>query len=352
MSITEYVGKMKSFADEMACAGKPLEDEELVQYILAGLDMDYNPIVSLQVQGPAVPDQELLRQARRRRLRLRVPGPAPRRHRRRRQETGGALPRGGEVSTLGTIQHVNQIRLLGFCSEGGDRRKLLVYEYMPNGSLDRHLFGARLYTLSWRARYRIAVGVAKGLAYLHDECRDRIIHCDVMPENILLDADFAPKVADFGLAKLVGTRQGLQPGPDHHARDHRWIGGEAITAKADVFSYGMMLFEIVSGRRNVGHGRSESEPDSSIVARRGRRPSCVRMAGVDGDVKALLDPELGDDANVEEVRTQGRLLVHPARRWRAADDGGGGASAGGAHGLRDATGAEVHQTEYIQFARN
>jgi hypothetical protein len=84
-----------------------------------------------------------------------------------------------EVSTLGTVRHVNLIRLLGFCSDGD--KKLLVYECMPNGSLDRHLFGATLYALIWRARYRIAVGVAKGLAYLHDECRDRIIHCDVKP---------------------------------------------------------------------------------------------------------------------------------------------------------------------------
>ncbi|RLN28100.1 hypothetical protein C2845_PM05G37860 [Panicum miliaceum] len=216
-----------------------------------------------------------------------------------------------EVSTLGTIQHVNLIRLLGFCSEGGDR-KLLVYEFMPNGSLDRHLFGTTLYTLSWRARYHIAVGVAKGLAYLHDKCRDCIIHCDVKPENILLDADLAPKVADFGLAKLVGrdfsrvltTMRGtigyLAP---------EWIGGEAITAKADVFSYGMMLFEIVSGRRNVEHGRSEP-PDSSSSGAGDHAATATffpvlaarRLAEADGDVMALLDPELGGDANVEEVR--------------------------------------------------
>ncbi|CAL4908243.1 unnamed protein product [Urochloa decumbens] len=221
-----------------------------------------------------------------------------------------------EVSTLGTVRHVNLIRLLGFCSEGADRR-LLVYEHMPNGSLDRHLFGGG--ELGWRARRGVAVGVARGLAYLHGECRDRIIHCDVKPENILLDKDLTPKVADFGLAKLVGrdfsrvltTMRGtvgyLAP---------EWIGGEAITAKADVFSYGMMLFEIVSGRRNVkphgGRPRS-SAPDSSdysstssssggggaaffplVVAR--------RLAEAEGDVEALLDPELGGDADAEEVR--------------------------------------------------
>ncbi|TVU19384.1 hypothetical protein EJB05_35529, partial [Eragrostis curvula] len=227
-----------------------------------------------------------------------------------------------EVSTLGTVQHVNLIRLLGFCSEAADRR-LLVYEYMPNGSLDRHLFGAsKLYALSWRARYHIAVGVAKGLAYLHDKCRDCIIHCDVKPENILLDADFAPKVADFGLAKLLGrdfsrvltTMRGtvgyLAP---------EWISGEPVTAKADVFSYGMTLFEIVSGRRNVEHnGNKAADESNSSSSSSGGVTSDVaseatattfffpvvaarRLAEAEGDVKALLDPALGGDASDEEV---------------------------------------------------
>ncbi|CAN6333053.1 unnamed protein product [Urochloa humidicola] len=218
-----------------------------------------------------------------------------------------------EVSTLGTVQHVNLIRLLGFCSEGTDTR-LLVYEHMPNGSLDRHLFGAARRELGWRARHRVAVGVAKGLAYLHGECRDRIIHCDVKPENILLDAALAPKVADFGLAKLVGrdfsrvltTMRGtvgyLAP---------EWIGGEAITAKADVFSYGMMLFEIVSGRRNVDPHGSSSVPEEDYSSSSGAGDRAVtffpvvvarRLAEAEGDVEALLDPELGGDADAEEVR--------------------------------------------------
>ncbi|KAI4963129.1 hypothetical protein ZWY2020_019675, partial [Hordeum vulgare] len=109
-----------------------------------------------------------------------------------------------EVSTIGTIQHVNLIRLLGFCSEG--RRRLLVYEHMPNGSLDRHLFGPSPShgILSWEKRYQIALGIARGLDYLHEKCRDCIIHCDIKPENILLDDTFVAKVADFGLAKFMG----------------------------------------------------------------------------------------------------------------------------------------------------
>lgn len=141
-----------------------------------------------------------------------------------------------EVSTIGTVQHVNLVRLRGFCSEGA--KKLLVYDYMPNSSLDSHLFKEKdSNILNWKMRYQIALGTARGLTYLHEKCRDCIIHCDIKPENILLDADFCPKVADFGLAKLVGrdfsrvlttmrgTRGYLAP---------EWISGVAITAKADV----------------------------------------------------------------------------------------------------------------------
>lgn len=157
-----------------------------------------------------------------------------------------------EVSTIGNIHHINLIRLLGFCSEGAKR--LLVYEFMPSGSLDKHLFGDRSLLLSWRTRYQISIGIAKGLAYLHEECRDCIIHCDIKPENILLDTSFVPKVADFGMAKLMGrdfsrVLTSMRGTVGYLAPE--WISGEAITAKADVFSYGMMLFEIISGKRNV-----------------------------------------------------------------------------------------------------
>ena len=156
-----------------------------------------------------------------------------------------------EVSPIGTIQHVNLIRLLGFCSEKSTR--ILVYEYMPNGSLERNIFASTPVELRWNVRFQIALGIAKGLSYLHEECRSCIIHCDIKPDNVLLDASFMPKIADFGLAKLVGrdfsrvltTMRGtvgyLAP---------EWISGTAITSKADVFSYGMMLFEIISGKRN------------------------------------------------------------------------------------------------------
>lgn len=200
-----------------------------------------------------------------------------------------------EVSTIGTIQHVNLVRLRGFCSEGN--RKLLVYDYMPNGSLDAHIFGEKSGKgLDWKTRYQIALGTARGLVYLHEKCRDCIIHCDIKPENILLDIDHCPKVADFGLAKLVGrdfsrvlttmrgTRGYLAP---------EWISGVAVTAKADVYSYGMMLFEFISGRRNT-----EQTADGKVTF----FPSWAASVTIDGgDILSLLDPSLDRVADAEEV---------------------------------------------------
>ena len=107
-----------------------------------------------------------------------------------------------EMSIIGRINHMNLVRMWGFCSE--DHHKLLVYEYVENESLDRYLFGIlsseRL--IAWSQRFKIALGTARGLAYLHHECLEWVIHCDVKPENILLTRDFEAKIADFGLAKL------------------------------------------------------------------------------------------------------------------------------------------------------
>ena len=144
-----------------------------------------------------------------------------------------------EISTIGAIQHVNLLRLRGFCVEVSKR--FLVYDYMPKDSLESHLFQKVSKILDWKTRYHIAIGIAKGLAYLHEKCRDCIIHFDIKPENILLDDEYNPKVADFGLAKIIGrdfnrvltimrgTRGYLAP---------EWISGEAVTPKVDVFSYG------------------------------------------------------------------------------------------------------------------
>ncbi|XP_062106222.1 G-type lectin S-receptor-like serine/threonine-protein kinase At2g19130 [Humulus lupulus] len=214
-----------------------------------------------------------------------------------------------EVSTIGTIQHVNLVRLRGFCSEG--TKRLLVYDYMSNGSLDSLLFsGSNSNVLIWKTRYQIALGIARGLVYLHEKCRECIIHCDIKPENILLDEELCPKVADFGLAKLIGrdfsrvlttmrgTRGYLAP---------EWIAGVAITSKADVYSYGMMLFEFVSGRRN-----SEPSEDGKVKF----FPTwAARVITEEGDVLSLLDPRLEQNAEVEELDRVCRVAC-----WCIQDD--------------------------------
>ena len=200
-----------------------------------------------------------------------------------------------EVSSIGTIQHINLVRLRGFCAEPSKR--CLIFDYMPNGSLEHHLFEKSSdILLDWKTRYNIALGAARGLAYLHEKCRDCIIHCDIKPENILLDAAYNPKVADFGLAKLVGrdfsrvlttmrgTRGYLAP---------EWLSGEAITPKADVFSYGMLLFEVVSGRRN--RDRLQDGTDDYFPIR------VVDVINNGGEVMSLLDDRLEGNAAIEEV---------------------------------------------------
>lgn len=229
-----------------------------------------------------------------------------------------------EVSSIGVIQHVNLVRLVGFCCEG--ERRFLVYEHMPNRSLDIHLFQSGGVFLDWSTRYQIAVGVARGLSYLHDGCRDRIIHCDVKPENILLGASLLPKIADFGMAKFVGrdfsrvlttmrgTKGYLAP---------EWIGGTAITPKVDVYSYGMVLLELVSGRRNAGEqyctasGSGDDDDDAreelAFFPMEAAR-ELVKGPGV-VSVSSLMDGKLCGDADLVEVERACKVAC-----WCIQDD--------------------------------
>jgi len=200
-----------------------------------------------------------------------------------------------EVATIGNISHVNLVPLRGFCMEG-TRHRLLVYEFMPNGSLDKRCFrkqnkkkteaastsAARVSeeaeeeillledpsssssfpVLDWETRREIAVGTARGLAYLHEGCSSRIIHCDVKPENILLDEEMRPRVADFGLAKLMRRDQSYRVTTMRGTRGYmapEWLKDVPITEKSDVFSFGIVLLELVSGRRNFDLSLGERE---------------------------------------------------------------------------------------------
>eukprot|EP00253_Pinus_taeda_P001528 PITA_01528 len=155
-----------------------------------------------------------------------------------------------EVKLISSVRHRNLVRLLGCCTRGHER--LLVYEFMSNNSLDKHLFGEIETTLSWETRLNIIVGTARGLAYLHEDSNVRIIHRDIKCANILLDDRFYPKIADFGLARLfpegethVSTKVGGTLG---YIAPEYAVHGQ-LSEKADVYSYGIVVLEIVSGRK-------------------------------------------------------------------------------------------------------
>ncbi|KAH9306313.1 hypothetical protein KI387_010717 [Taxus chinensis] len=163
-----------------------------------------------------------------------------------------------EVATIGRIHHMHLVRLLGYCFEGF--KSALVYEYMANGSLDKFILARRKEkenTLSFQQLYSIALGAARGIAYLHDECHSRIIHFDIKPHNILLDEEFTAKVADFGLAKLCGKRDdhvsmtAARGTPGYIAPEAWSTNMGPVTDKSDVYGFGMMLLEMVGGRNNI-----------------------------------------------------------------------------------------------------
>ncbi|KAJ9164469.1 hypothetical protein P3X46_024044 [Hevea brasiliensis] len=165
-----------------------------------------------------------------------------------------------EIATISAVQHRNLVKLYGCCIEGNNR--LLVYEYLENKSLDQALFEKTNLNLDWPTRYEICLGVARGLAYLHEESRLRIVHRDVKASNILLDSDLIPKISDFGLAKLyddkkthISTRVAGTIGylaPEYAMRGH-------LTEKADVFAFGVVALEVISGRPNSDSSLEEEK---------------------------------------------------------------------------------------------
>ncbi|GAB2284919.1 hypothetical protein Dimus_019372 [Dionaea muscipula] len=213
-----------------------------------------------------------------------------------------------EVSIIGSIHHVHLVRLKGFCNEGSHR--LLAYEYMANGSLERWIFKKKQknksdgdddddddvnVVLDWETRFTIALGTAKGLAYLHEDCDVKILHCDIKPENVLLDDHFEAKLSDFGLAKLMtreqthvfttlrGTRGYLAP---------EWITNYAISEKSDVYSYGMVLLEIIGGRKNY---------DSSQSSEKSHFPSYAFKMMEEGRLREIVDSSLKHKPDDESV---------------------------------------------------
>ncbi|XP_064962277.1 LEAF RUST 10 DISEASE-RESISTANCE LOCUS RECEPTOR-LIKE PROTEIN KINASE-like 2.4 [Musa acuminata AAA Group] len=170
-----------------------------------------------------------------------------------------------EVASIGRTSHVNIVSLLGFCLDG--HRRALIYEFMANGSLEKYIFSDKpKATLPWGKLFQVAVGVARGLEYLHRGCNSRIVHFDIKPHHILLDEDFSPKISDFGLARLCSQKESILSVADARGTAG-YIAPEVFcrsvgvaSTKSDVYSYGMMILEMVGGRKNVkAHADRTSE---------------------------------------------------------------------------------------------
>ncbi|RDX84078.1 G-type lectin S-receptor-like serine/threonine-protein kinase, partial [Mucuna pruriens] len=218
-----------------------------------------------------------------------------------------------EIAVIGNIHHVNLVKLRGFCAQG--RQFMLVYEYMNRGSLDRNLFGGGP-VLEWQERSDVALGTARGLAYLHSGCEHKVIHCDIKPENILLQDHFHAKISDFGLSKLLspeesglfttmrGTRGYLAP---------EWLTNSAITEKTDVYSFGMVLLELVSGRKNCYlRSRSLSADDSNSGG--GNSSTSSTHGFVYFPLFALEMHEQGSYLELADPRLEGRVTFEEVEK--------------------------------------
>ncbi|KAJ7969146.1 Receptor-like kinase [Quillaja saponaria] len=172
-----------------------------------------------------------------------------------------------EVSIISRTSHVNIVTLLGFCLEGNTRA--LKYELVPNGSLANFIYNDRITPnntsplLSWEKLQQIALGIARGLEYLHQGCNARILHLDIKPQNILLAENFSPKIADFGLAKLCQGKDSITSmmqarGTLGYIAPKVWNRNFGISSKSDVYSFGMMILEMAGGRKNLNTEASHS----------------------------------------------------------------------------------------------
>ncbi|KAJ3691470.1 hypothetical protein LUZ61_020634 [Rhynchospora tenuis] len=225
-------------------------------------------------------------------------------------QTSGEAEFRTEITIIASLQHISLARLLGYgLSRGGDR--YLIYPFFQNGSLDSWLFKdeEKRVHLTWMRRYRIASDVAKALAYLHHECHHQILHLDIKPANILLDSSFRALVSDFGISKLIGKDESTVM-----TRARGTIGylppemlvPNAISTKSDVYSYGMVLLELVGGRRNfMTAADAESQQTHYSYF-----PKFVKEKMLEGKLMEVVDPCLKcEDISEEEVKVLVRVAL-------------------------------------------
>lgn len=208
-----------------------------------------------------------------------------------------------EVAAIASVQHVNLVRLLGYCIASTGPR-FLVYDFVFNGSLDNWIFpkiraNQRSGCLTWDLRCRVALDVAKALSYLHHDCRSCILHLDVKPENILVDENYRALVTDFGLSKLKGREESRVVTTIRGTRGYmapEWLLENGISEKCDVYSYGMVLLEMIGGRRCI----SVLEKGHDSKKKFQFFPRIVVDKLKEGKLMEVVDDRLLEDGGVEE----------------------------------------------------
>lgn len=212
-----------------------------------------------------------------------------------------------EIGTLGHVSHPNVTSLLGCCMDNG---LYLIFQFSSKGSVASLLHDEKLPALDWKTRYKIAVGTAKGIHYLHKNCPRRIIHRDIKSSNILLAADFEPQISDFGLAKWLPSQwshHSIAPieGTFGHLAPEYFMHG-VVDEKTDVFAYGVFLLELLSGKKPVDSSHQSLHSWAKPILDR-------------GDMKEVIDPRLGEDYNVIQLKSlafAASLCIRASPIWR------------------------------------